>query len=280
MRLNGLILVFLLVAGILLMGCNTPSKPTVCADGIHKPGDSWKADDGCNTCICGEDGGIACTEMYCVPECEEKETQAEKDECWKERAVNESEASYCNNILDEGMKEECYTALEGEVTEEDCEGISEISEKEECWKNKAIEESDVFYCDKIASFGLKSECYTALGLDEPEPPTPPGVDECAQKAEQSEKDSCYKQKAIDAESEFFCGKIVDKTVKNSCYTALGLDVPEESPAPTAQEECEAKETQPEKDSCWKALGISENDEFYCWKISDEGIRTECLNSVS
>jgi len=35
----------------------------------HLPGDTWDAEDGCNTCSCTEEG-IACTEMACLPDCE------------------------------------------------------------------------------------------------------------------------------------------------------------------------------------------------------------------
>jgi len=41
-----------------------------CEDG-HLAGESWDADDGCNTCTCTEDLQIACTEMACVDACED-----------------------------------------------------------------------------------------------------------------------------------------------------------------------------------------------------------------
>lgn len=31
----------------------------------YYPGDSWTADDGCNTCFCGDNGTIGCTLMLC-----------------------------------------------------------------------------------------------------------------------------------------------------------------------------------------------------------------------
>ena len=37
-------------------------------DGVlREPGESFPSADGCNTCTCQEDGGIACTEMACDP---------------------------------------------------------------------------------------------------------------------------------------------------------------------------------------------------------------------
>ncbi|MFH1544996.1 MAG: hypothetical protein ABIE23_02815 [archaeon] len=47
--------------------CTQAYCPTFCADGIHSVGERWLAEDGCNTCTCTKTG-IACTEMYCVPE--------------------------------------------------------------------------------------------------------------------------------------------------------------------------------------------------------------------
>lgn len=31
----------------------------------YETGDNFPAEDGCNTCTCGEDGQIACTLLYC-----------------------------------------------------------------------------------------------------------------------------------------------------------------------------------------------------------------------
>ncbi len=40
-------------------------------DGVrHHPGDSFPSSDGCNTCSCGPDGSVACTERGCVDECQ------------------------------------------------------------------------------------------------------------------------------------------------------------------------------------------------------------------
>jgi hypothetical protein len=49
--------------------CTAAWCPTVCEldDGtVVEVGDSVPAPDGCNTCYCGEDGGLYCTEMACV----------------------------------------------------------------------------------------------------------------------------------------------------------------------------------------------------------------------
>ena len=37
---------------------------------LHKAGESFPDRDGCNTCSCGEDGSVACTERACAPGCE------------------------------------------------------------------------------------------------------------------------------------------------------------------------------------------------------------------
>ena len=53
----------LLIVILFLAGCVSTDAPDLC-DG-HNLGDSWNADDGCNTCRCTETG-IACTEMACL----------------------------------------------------------------------------------------------------------------------------------------------------------------------------------------------------------------------
>lgn len=36
----------------------------------HRPGEAFPSSDGCNTCTCGDDGLVACTERACIPTCE------------------------------------------------------------------------------------------------------------------------------------------------------------------------------------------------------------------
>jgi hypothetical protein len=45
------------------------AAPVSC--GEHAVGESWLADDGCNTCTCTEGGLEACTDRACVDSCEE-----------------------------------------------------------------------------------------------------------------------------------------------------------------------------------------------------------------
>lgn len=49
-----------------LHGIVTPSPQILC-EGKYKPGETFTADDGCNTCSCGQDGNAACTEKACLP---------------------------------------------------------------------------------------------------------------------------------------------------------------------------------------------------------------------
>jgi hypothetical protein len=67
------ILLIILLVSLLVVGCAEPTitsvdtpEPATCSDGIHTVGESWEADDGCNTCSCDSDGHILCTEIACV----------------------------------------------------------------------------------------------------------------------------------------------------------------------------------------------------------------------
>jgi len=42
--------------------------PETCEDG-HLVGESWEAEDGCNTCSCTTEG-VVCTELECLDDCE------------------------------------------------------------------------------------------------------------------------------------------------------------------------------------------------------------------
>ncbi len=49
--------------------------------GECEPGETVPADDGCNTCICQDDGTLSCTEIDCAPECEPGEVVPAADGC-------------------------------------------------------------------------------------------------------------------------------------------------------------------------------------------------------
>ena len=47
-----------------------PESPKKKCEGGYEVDERFDAPDGCNTCFCGEDGSIGCTEMACVSECD------------------------------------------------------------------------------------------------------------------------------------------------------------------------------------------------------------------
>ncbi len=59
------------LAATALGACMDDADPTTCVvDGVeHAPGDTFPADDGCNTCTCGDDGEVSCTLIGCVETC-------------------------------------------------------------------------------------------------------------------------------------------------------------------------------------------------------------------
>jgi len=55
---------YMILLLLFLAGCGAVQEITC---GEYAVGESFPASDGCNTCYCGEDGSIACTEMACAP---------------------------------------------------------------------------------------------------------------------------------------------------------------------------------------------------------------------
>jgi len=56
-----------LLFALFFAACSAPDAGD-CTDAVgtaRTADESWTAEDGCNTCICAEDGGYACTEMAC-----------------------------------------------------------------------------------------------------------------------------------------------------------------------------------------------------------------------
>lgn len=63
------ILILLIALPFMAVSCQTGSKEIACAynGDRYNPGETFTAEDGCNTCSCGQDGSIACTEIACEP---------------------------------------------------------------------------------------------------------------------------------------------------------------------------------------------------------------------
>lgn len=54
------------IAGCALLGCNGSGGTCEYGGETYEEGESFPADDGCNTCTCEEKGAVACTEMGCL----------------------------------------------------------------------------------------------------------------------------------------------------------------------------------------------------------------------
>lgn len=61
------LLLCLALLPLLGASCNSPQQEIACAYNgeRYEAGQSFPAEDGCNTCTCGEDGQIGCTEIAC-----------------------------------------------------------------------------------------------------------------------------------------------------------------------------------------------------------------------
>lgn len=72
-HVSGLLSFAALASAGALAGCNinVVGGGTTCeVDGVvHDPGESFPAEDGCNTCVCSDDGTVACTLRACVAGC-------------------------------------------------------------------------------------------------------------------------------------------------------------------------------------------------------------------
>lgn len=68
-------------------GCSRDCTKEILCMGKYREGETFAAPDGCNTCTCGRDGQIACTEMACVddPKCTSSSECAEDEICSTER---------------------------------------------------------------------------------------------------------------------------------------------------------------------------------------------------
>ncbi len=91
--------------------CDTPKTigDETTTDGGCTPGDEMPADDGCNTCICQEDGGWACTTLGCVETttdgstgsggaCTPGEEMLDIDECGNYCTCSEDGEWACSNM--------------------------------------------------------------------------------------------------------------------------------------------------------------------------------------
>ncbi|MFH1448035.1 MAG: hypothetical protein ABIG39_04170 [Candidatus Micrarchaeota archaeon] len=155
-----IIIAVVLVLGFGQFGCTQPE--VTC--GKHKLGDKWLAEDGCNTCICGENGEVACTLMDClgdIQRCEQLATQLERDSCYTELAISKKNSSLCGKIegtSDITKRYYCYANSATEVSV--CDSINNDDYRHWCYATAQQYSGE---CIRIHDGGIRNKCYESFG---------------------------------------------------------------------------------------------------------------------
>lgn len=106
----------------------------------HKPGDTWKKGDGCNTCEMDQYGTSYCTTLYCRG----KNLEFESEPLPRELATCDPEIAKCETPCEKKMKEVMKMAQkymhdsDGTFTTEYCDAVCKAEEKYQQLMEKTV----------------------------------------------------------------------------------------------------------------------------------------------
>lgn len=301
-------------------GCDIAVDKHVCGEIGCTWAETGAACSGTGSCESAPDEGSCvaasgCTWTEEVPEghfdCNQLETDADKNDCWFGTAMNSRDVGYCEEITDETMKGECKDALveHGERTDEKIEGV-EIQDGKiigsDSDNDGVLDEND--QCPDTPANTPVDE----TGCKDESPPT---VEECVEWVNAEPRvdedgrsigpDDCYMYYAFENKDSSYCDSITDEGMKNNCKEAVGggfkrdfeqkkEDFADECPVkgmPHSIEDCQALASAQckgpggegmsaeEIDHCIHHVAWDQDNIELCDRISDANIKTDCIKSL-
>ncbi len=156
-----------------------------------------------NSCIIA-----VATDKIDITLCDLMPNQRAKNWCIETVAVDNDERSFCEKIVDVGtdtMKERCIAQ-----TNIPCEEITVHADKDSCYQDKALYQSDETICQKISDAATKNKCITNIAVANADTTL------CSSIQNSDEKDQCILNVAIENVNADFCQQISGSKAKQDC----------------------------------------------------------------
>ncbi len=131
-------------------------------------------------------------------------------------SVNSIPESCVNNIKDNDEQGIDCGGSCPDGCAEGCASIENNGQRNNCYLNLAKETGQESYCSIISDDYIKEACMMILQAQEED-----GNQDCSNKENQDQKDSCYLNLAKETGQESYCSIISDEYIKEACYTYFG-----------------------------------------------------------
>lgn len=178
-----------------------------------------------------------------------------------------------------------------------CEEISHnLSDKEQCLLNFAIEQQDEFLCDSILSLGDKDYCYLNIALKKQESDVCMNIVEtymedkcyfelakiinvslCNNIKDIEEKEFCfvyiYIELAVEEKDIGYCDKITHINAVDNCFSEMAVVLQDYSL-------CEKKVSEKNRMYCYSIFAESMNDYILCGNITDIAYKNKCYINIA
>jgi len=211
--------------------------------------------------------------------CDAKETLFEKDTCFMQKAVNESNSTGCESIVNYSIKDSCYLNFAEKTRNESF--CASMREGAGCYLSVAISRGNYSICAGITDVALQRSCRVQLNDSAVICENETGVNFtiCAAKVSNlysrcmslqgEDQSNCLVSFALNKSQIDACNQLGSSNSKDSCYASLADSTSNSSI-------CELISNANSRDSCLVKFG---NSEVTCGMLSTSDLQFSCLASA-
>lgn len=105
-----------------------------------------------------------CAQVNTQANCNNLETQAQKDDCFNKNGIAQGNSGECIKIQDKPLRDSCIVAVAQKNLGNICEKQTDIAKKDFCYADLAGSKKDPTICENVQTLESKDKCYTSLAL--------------------------------------------------------------------------------------------------------------------
>jgi hypothetical protein len=157
----------------------------------------------------------------------------------------------------------CCINTPKDITLQECEELTDQSQKDGCYQEQGIVTGEIAYCEKVVGSDFRDRCFFRIAIDLSKPAL------CGRIEKGNDNSHCL---AITLRDDSFCAKVDRVDRKDKCYYDLGSTGHVSS--------CGLINGSFFRDNCYVTYGYNKGDLAICEKIENAEKRKSCYYGIS